>query len=108
VDQPLLYQSWGKKQTYIFAFCADNYSLEPNLDNHAAPSGATPHEGGTQPVENPTLSIKHPIIEDVTNKYTSDEWTEICQRRDETLDLISSSVIDVENLLRTTIRERYS
>lgn len=33
VDKPYLYQEWGKKQTYIIAFCQDNIGLTPPIED---------------------------------------------------------------------------
>jgi Transglutaminase-like superfamily len=61
VDQNLLYQDWGKKQTYILGF--------------AAPTRSVSWLAGDD--------IRVPLIEDITSTYTSDAWETICQRRDE-------------------------
>lgn len=66
------------------------------------------NESSANSLESPTFSVQHPILEDVTSKYTSDEWTTICQRREENIEIVSSSVIDVENLLRTSFMKKYS
>jgi hypothetical protein len=68
VDQNLLYQDWGKKQTYILGFAAP-------LDKHLFMD------------ECPT-----PLVEDITATYTSDSWEVICQRRDEVETEIQTSI----------------
>jgi hypothetical protein len=68
VDQNLLYQDWGKKQTYILGFAAPH-------DEHLLMDGA------------PT-----PLVEDITATYTSDSWEVICQRRDESETEIQTSI----------------
>jgi hypothetical protein len=57
IDTPLLYQGWGKNQTYIVAF--------------EAPSRAADGGGYSKP----------PTVVDVTKDYTSDSWETIHKRR---------------------------
>ena len=57
VDIPLLYQSWGKKATYLIALHApSNYSTDSS-------------------------SMQSPLIEDVTKCYTSDSVDIVADRR---------------------------
>jgi len=76
VDQNLIYEGWGKKQTFILGFHAP---LRTNgrlaLDN-----------------EMDSMDDEFPMIEDVTADYTSDSWDEICQRRDESEQEINDSI----------------
>ena len=65
VNEPLLYESWGKKQTYIMAFQASK-SDRRNMDMTA--------------------------IEDVTKFYTSDNQNEINKRRSEEAHDIQSAI----------------
>lgn len=76
VDENLIYQGWGKKQTYILGF----YSPEKG-------SGDT-----------------LPVIEDVTKEYTSDSWKEICDRREESEELVKKSIREASNKLKEQIQ----
>jgi Transglutaminase-like superfamily len=69
IDAPLLYQEWGKQQTYIMAFYA--------------------------PLCNLVKQQYHPTIEDVTTKYTSDEIGIIQDRRDASAAIIDSTIAKV-------------
>ncbi|CAB9527779.1 (N-acetyl-beta-glucosaminyl)asparagine amidase [Seminavis robusta] len=78
VDNPLLYQSWGKKATYLIALYA------------------------------PTEASKDvsSVIEDVTNRYTSDSWDQIGERRQahgETNSGIQQAIDECTVLLRTKL-----
>lgn len=76
VDDNLLYQGWGKKQTYILAFYAPARRVA---------------SGGVA------------WIEDVTQAYTSDSLDAIGQRRDESNDTVKASIdkaiIELQNKL---------
>jgi len=84
VDRPLLYQEWGKRQTYILAFCAPL-------------SGGTRFEDGR---EETGVSDNTMLIEDVTSCYTSDEQEQIWKRRDESSEEVLSSLSRVRNDLK--------
>lgn len=68
VDKPLLYQEWGKTQTYIVAF--------------ATPSAL---------MRDSEASSTFVWMEDVTKDYTSDSWEDIWNRRDESTDEINAA-----------------
>mmetsp|Transcript_12311 Transcript_12311/g.26930 ORF Transcript_12311/g.26930 Transcript_12311/m.26930 type:complete len:124 (-) Transcript_12311:304-675(-) len=76
IDEPLLYQGWGKKQTYIIAF-----------------------EG---PWEEEELGSDPPFrhIEDVTMRYTSDNDDIIDRRRHESRKEIIEAIQYVESQIR--------
>jgi hypothetical protein len=76
VDHNLLYQEWGKKQTYILAFYAPDT-----------------HDSG-------------PLIEDVTKSYTSDTWDDINQRRDESPQDVQTSIQNAIQRLETRLRNQ--
>ena len=76
IDNPLLYESWGKTQTYIVAF-------HPSLDSSQADR----------------------CIEDVTAIYTSDNTTVIGERREDPAELIETSLVDTRKALQTKLRE---
>jgi hypothetical protein len=78
VDQNLLYQEWGKKQTYILGFY-----LPP-----------TSQQTTTGSIANGALQSRSvfPMIEDITQTYTSDTWEDICKRRDESQDQVKLSI----------------
>jgi Transglutaminase-like superfamily len=80
VDQNLLYQGWGKKQTYILGFAA------PSSSN----SGWLARDD----------DVRGPLIEDITSTYTSDAWETICQRRDESENEIKDSIEKAVSELR--------
>ena len=61
VDKPLLYQEWGKQQTFILGFYA------PSMSDHK---------------QKKSRSL-FPLIEDLTSRYTSDTLEMINQRREE-------------------------
>jgi hypothetical protein len=60
VDNPLLYQSWGKKATYVMALYAPSTNGNDENDHNHKTS---------------------PLVEDVTHRYTSDSLDVIGQRR---------------------------
>eukprot|EP00547_Thalassionema_nitzschioides_P008012 CAMPEP_0194202138 /NCGR_PEP_ID=MMETSP0156-20130528/2244_1 /TAXON_ID=33649 /ORGANISM="Thalassionema nitzschioides, Strain L26-B" /LENGTH=430 /DNA_ID=CAMNT_0038927543 /DNA_START=324 /DNA_END=1616 /DNA_ORIENTATION=- len=61
VDTPLLYQDWGKQQTYILGFSSP--PLGDKVSKHSV--------------------LKYPVVEDLTKKYTSDTQNTIDERREE-------------------------
>jgi hypothetical protein len=81
VNKPLLYQEWGKEQTYIIAF-------------HAPPIptlvGGKMHMGQLH---------SQSLIEDVTKMYTSDSQETILKRRDEPVTHIESSLVEIQDSL---------
>lgn len=60
VDNPLLYSSWGKNQTYLMAFYDPSVAITSTFDGH-------------------DLSIQ--AVEDVTLRYTKDEIGVVTERR---------------------------
>jgi hypothetical protein len=72
VNKPLLYQEWGKQQTYIVGF----YTPLPSEEK-----------------------TTHAIIEDLTTKYTSDDIETIFKRRDETNDEVNRVLSKVADTL---------
>lgn len=93
VDVPLLYEGWGKNQTYIVAFHdpffvgSGNREAAASSPSTGAAFGMPPSVGGATPtclqpprglVEG---SYRFPPVEDVTDKYTSDEAHLIEERR---------------------------
>ncbi|CAB9525288.1 (N-acetyl-beta-glucosaminyl)asparagine amidase [Seminavis robusta] len=68
VDQPLLYQGWGKKQTYIVAF----------QQRGPDPSSSSSVTNGNK--KNDTAHCPSSVV-DVTKDYTSDSWETIQERR---------------------------
>lgn len=97
VDAPLLYESWGKNQTYIVAFHDPFYSrsgdramcvdLELSGDNNtaalvmAAYGPQVNSSSSIEPIENEIGMHRFPSVEDVTRQYTSDEVHVIVERR---------------------------
>ena len=82
VDENLIYQDWGKKQTYILGFYA------PRQITHANGS---------------SRSLPIPLIEDVTQGYTSDSWEEICKRREESEEDVHQSIKKAAGELKTKL-----
>lgn len=82
VDENLIYQDWGKKQTYILGFYA------PRQTTHANGS---------------SRSFPIPLIEDVTQGYTSDSWEEICKRREESEEDVHHSIEKAAGELETKL-----
>ena len=76
IDNPLLYESWGKKQTHIVAF-------HPSIDSSHADN----------------------CIEDVTTAYTSDNTTAINERREDAAELIETSLFDTRKALQAKLRD---
>jgi Transglutaminase-like superfamily len=87
VDENLIYQGWGKKQTYILGFYAP-----PKSDD--AVSSQTTHTSitnsswilpfpMTRSATSTTIAAAAPLIQDITFDYTSETWSEINKRRDE-------------------------
>ena len=95
LDKPLLYQEWGKQQNYIIAFNApswDYFNFIPNdLSNDTV---------------SPVLWDKIiPLVEDVTSTYTSDPIDDIDKRRDESIQIIKSSIAKVEKDLKIRLED---
>jgi len=89
VDNPLLYESWGKNQTYIVAF-HDPFYLSSGKDGATSVTvtgveAKIPHAKTSLEIpehENDILSSYHfPPVEDITRQYTSDEAHVIEDRR---------------------------
>jgi len=87
LDKPLLYQEWGKQQNYIIAFNAPPKEFFNSLRS----------------AKMDTMSILEdlkPLVEDVTSTYTSDSKDVLQNRRDESLSIIESSILKVEEDLK--------
>lgn len=72
VDKPLLYEEWGKQQTYVIGFYAPN-------------------------------KLQYPVIEDLTNKYTSDDKEVIDKRRDESPQEFEAALIKTAEQIRVKV-----
>ena len=100
VDQNLLYQDWGKKQTYILGFCVPRALGRSNNNNN---------RGGGGNDDSPAFT---PLIEDVTLRYTSDSWEAVCQRRDETEANVKASIakaiVDLQRKLPALLAPQHS
>jgi hypothetical protein len=134
VDKPLLYQEWGKTQTYILAFYAPSieelkakhhsieHSLIPsnNLTTRAAnqyAGGTATAEGSYQPSFHTNIDGSHRVhgyddidphpclVEDVTLNYTQDSPTTLQHRREESFALVDKHVKEVTNALRLKMNE---
>ena len=100
VDKPLLYEEWGKTQTYIIAFHA------PIARKRIPANGI---EGLTNGFSAPKIDLQKgaelpmtevPFVEDVTNRYTSDSNTEIHGRREESNKFIQRTLEVVQQRIR--------
>ena len=82
VDENLIYEGWGKKQTFILAFYAPGYGDDP-------------------------VAPMFPLIEDVTTTYTSDDWKAICKRRDESEEEVKKFIQAGADRLQKRLEEEY-
>jgi hypothetical protein len=80
VDKNHLYQSWGKKQTYVMALYAPK-----------ATATTTTTEGTSSSSRNNKCVA--PLVQDVTNEYTSDPWETIYKRRDESNQEVEQAIM---------------
>ena len=80
MDENYLYQSWGKKQTYILAFYAPRNTIV-------------------------STEKTVPFIEDVTKSYTTDSWKEICKRRDESEEDVKNAIKSAASYLRRHLED---
>ena len=97
VDNPLLYKSWGKNQTYIVAFHDPFYSTNSS-------DKVLNRMGHAIPLDNAYNAItrRFPPVEDITRQYTSDEIHVIDERRGiseepvaEAIDAVPSSMVQL-------------
>lgn len=103
VDKPLLYEEWGKKQTYIMALYAPLRYPAIQLQNKHKHQVGQPVAASV--VNGADVVVKASLVEDVTLEYTSDTWENICKRRDETDEEVKAAIHhaieDLENKLLT-------
>lgn len=86
IDEPLLYKSWGKNQTYILAF------FDPfNLNGMS-------HDGNLLPF---------PLIEDVTSTYTTDEDDVIFERRGMSNEFVTETIKQVSMQLSEMLNRTF-
>lgn len=108
VDKPLLYEEWGKKQTYIIALYAPLRYPALQVQNRSN-SLFLGHlgkltNGAAQALNGANFVDKiSPLVEDVTQQYTSDSWDDISKRREESEEevraAIDDAIHDLENQL---------
>jgi len=88
VNKPLLYEEWGKQQTYIVAFHAP-------LANGGSLDRTSILQNG--------MNTSVPLIEDVTLRYTSADLQEIQKRRDESdeelAEFVDQTIVELEEKL---------
>ena len=102
VDNPLLYESWGKNQTFIVAFHDPFYSSSREQETVTA-SAEKLHDGieaAPQPqyvmvVEGKNHSSVFPPVEDITRQYTSDNAEVIRERRGMAEEPVSEAIDEV-------------
>jgi hypothetical protein len=81
VDQNHLYQSWGKKQTYVMALYA------PKATTKTTNGGTTSFSSRSR------KKFVAPLVEDVTKEYTTDQWETIYKRRDESNEEVEQEIM---------------
>jgi hypothetical protein len=96
VDEPLLYQGWGKNQTYIVAFY-DPFKCSTPVGNTSDAGNQTPFYCDTR--------FPFPLIEDVTSRYTSAESTVIAERRGITNEFLKESINQVSARLTEMLQQ---
>ncbi len=74
VDNPLLYSSWGKNQTYLMAFYDPYARISSTADGKVS---------------------KIPPVEDVTLRYTNDEIDVITERRGIREQSVAEAILEV-------------
>ncbi len=124
VDNPLLYESWGKNQTYIVAF-HDPFYVGDSRDNGPAAAPTVIFDNILSKVGAPLTELRETTIspestrtryagrwfspvEDVTRHYTSDETHVIEERRgihdtvvDEAISKVANGLVDMlQRLMR--------
>ena len=105
VDNPLLYESWGKNQTYIVAFHDPFYNTTSSSE--LIEGDRIPVTTASRiPEQNDTYRFQP--VEDVTRHYTSDEAHVIEERRGildksvaEAIDEVSKNMVHLLDSLRT-------
>lgn len=103
VDENFIYQDWGKKQTYILGLYL------PPIASAAATSIET--NGSVVDPEEPAYgpATTFPMIEDITQSYTRDSFSDICKRREESVEQVKSSINKaVEVLLNDLLQHQQS
>ncbi len=99
MDKPLLYQEWGKTQTYIVAFATPPIltSMKRGLNGEDVAATLT-HSTTVQHLDDTMIS---PLswMEDVTKHYTSDSWEDIWKRRDESKESIRTAMTQATDYL---------
>jgi hypothetical protein len=83
VDNPLLYQSWGKNQTFIVAF-------------HDTLNTRGGQENGID---------RFATIEDVTHRYTSDQTEVITERRGISEDTVAKAIEEVSKSMANMLQD---
>mmetsp|Transcript_43561 Transcript_43561/g.64652 ORF Transcript_43561/g.64652 Transcript_43561/m.64652 type:complete len:765 (-) Transcript_43561:747-3041(-) len=86
MDENLLYENWGKQQTYIMAF----HTPTPCSDSEEESEVCVP---------------TFPLIEDVTDQYTSDTPQTIQGRREESAEEVQNSLEKVTSQLDKRLHE---
>ena len=106
VDEPLLYEGWGKKQTYIVGFHAPRL---PHQQDGTGTTTTTPAAAAALDSVFATTAAdsQMPTIEDVTQYYTSSNSTVIQGRREESAESIQESVQETAKSLKAKQRELF-
>ena len=84
IDEPLIYESWGKNQTYIISFPISNC----NSNNGSGSSSSSSSSGGSSGG-----------VLDVTSHYTSNFTASILRRleKNETQEMVSNAINSINN-----------
>jgi Transglutaminase-like superfamily len=109
VDENLLYESWGKKPTYIVSFYAPqsssptaSFPLTRHSD-HRWGASTTQIIASVSATSVPSIVSTTPSVVDVTGDYTSHSWEEVVSRRSESDAEVASAIEHVREQLRTNI-----
>lgn len=99
VDKPLLYEEWGKKQTYIIALYAPlrYQALQVQNRNNGSFLGHLGRLTNGAALASNVANFDDKVsllVEDVTQQYTSDNRETICKRREESDDEVRAAIHD--------------
>lgn len=86
IDENFIYEDWGKKQTFIIGFY-----LPPTTSTQSAAT---------------TKSFS--MIEDITQFYTRETWSDICKRREESEHEVKSSIEKAVHDLQSKLFQQHN
>ena len=103
VNENYIYQGWGKKQNYIVGLY-----LPTILNMNASLQHLSDHQLDLTNNRTLTTSTNISYIEDITHSYTNEEWSDICQSRDESETHIQASIVKATQELQNKLLEYYN